>query len=82
MMHVMLQASVYGQLYKVKEAKRLCIQDGNHYPTNQDIAKRAGITVEKLEELYFLTRKPISMQQPVWADQNTSFQVLILGIRP
>ncbi|KAM7464181.1 hypothetical protein LguiA_032302 [Lonicera macranthoides] len=71
---IRLPASVYGQLYKVKEAKRLCIQDGNHYPTNRDIAICAGITVEKLEELYILTRRPLSMQQGVQADQNTSFQ--------
>lgn len=66
---------MYTQLGKVLEAKRLCIQEGNHNPSKEDLARRVGITVEKLEKLLHLTRMPLSMQQPVWADQETTFQV-------
>ncbi|KAL3531955.1 hypothetical protein ACH5RR_005476 [Cinchona calisaya] len=34
----------------------------------------AGITVEKLEKSLFAARMPLSMQQSVWSDQDTTFQ--------
>lgn len=74
-----LQDNVYTLLSKVLEAKRLCIQKGNHDPNKEELATRAGITVEKLERLLFLTRRPLSMQQPVWADRDTTFQVMLLA---
>lgn len=74
---IRLPDNVYTLLSKVLEAKRLCIQKGNHDPNKEELATRAGITVEKLERLLFLTRRPLSMQQPVWADQDTTFQEII-----
>ncbi|XP_052172540.1 RNA polymerase sigma factor sigF, chloroplastic [Diospyros lotus] len=71
---IRLPENVYILLKKVTEAKRLCIQEGNHRPTKEQIAARAGITVEKLERLLFAARMPLSMQQPVWTDQDTTFQ--------
>ncbi|KAL9235913.1 hypothetical protein vseg_010638 [Gypsophila vaccaria] len=66
--------TMYSLLGKVLEAKKLCIQEGNHNPTDEDLAKRIGITVEKLGNVMSLMRYPLSMQQPVWADQDTTFQ--------
>ena len=74
----MLQDNVYGLLRKVTEAKKLCMREGNYQPTNEDIADRVGITIEKLELLLFSTRMPLSLQQTVWRDQNTTYQVSIL----
>ncbi|KDO48074.1 hypothetical protein CISIN_1g008352mg [Citrus sinensis] len=71
---IRLPENIYTLLSKVLEAKRLYIQEGNHSPDKEDLARRVGITVEKLERLIFITRMPLSMQQPVWADQDTTFQ--------
>lgn len=71
---IRLPENIYTLLSKVLEAKRLYIQEGNHSPDKEDLAQRVGITVEKLERLIFITRMPLSMQQPVWADQDTTFQ--------
>lgn len=57
------------------EAKRLYIQEGNYQPTTEELAGRVGIAVDKLEKLLFFTRMPLSMQQTVWSDQSTTFQV-------
>ena len=73
-----MQENVYTLIAKVLDARRLYIQEGNHYPSKEDLAKRVGITVEKLEKLLFTTRMPLSMQQPVWADQDTTFQVMLI----
>lgn len=75
--YLMFQENVYSLLSKVYEAKKLCIQQGNHHPMKEDIAACAGITVEKLERLLHTARMPLSMQQPVWMDQDTTFQVIV-----
>lgn len=71
---IRLPENVYSLLGKVLEAKKSCIQEGNHNPNKEELARRVGITVEKLEKLLYATRMPLSMQQPVWADQDTTFQ--------
>lgn len=74
-----MQENVYTLLAQILDARRLYIQEGNHYPSKEDLAKRVGITVEKLEKLLLTTRKPLSMQQPVWADQDTTFQAMLIS---
>ncbi|KAK4396369.1 RNA polymerase sigma factor sigF, chloroplastic [Sesamum angolense] len=59
---------------KVYEAKKLCIQQGNHLPTKEDIAACAGMSVEGLARLLYTARMPLSLQKPVWTDQDTTFQ--------
>ncbi|OAY41019.1 RNA polymerase sigma factor sigF, chloroplastic isoform X1 [Manihot esculenta] len=71
---IRLPENVYHILGKVMEAKRSYIQEGNHNPTKEELAKRTGITVDKLERLLFMARMPVSMQRTVWADQATTFQ--------
>ncbi|KAJ9184313.1 hypothetical protein P3X46_004048 [Hevea brasiliensis] len=71
---IRLPENVYNILGKVMEAKRSYIQEGNHNPTKEELAKRTGITIDKLERLFFMARMPLSMQQTVWADQDTTFQ--------
>ncbi|KAJ8754178.1 hypothetical protein K2173_002077 [Erythroxylum novogranatense] len=71
---IRLPESVYSLLGKIMEAKRSCAREGDHNPSKEEVARRAGITVNKLEKLLYMTRAPISMQQPVWTDQDTTFQ--------
>ncbi|XP_062167759.1 RNA polymerase sigma factor sigF, chloroplastic isoform X3 [Alnus glutinosa] len=71
---IRLPENVHTLLGKVKESKRLLIQGGNHYPTKEELARHVGITVDKLQKLLYSTRMPLSMQQPIWADQDTTFQ--------
>ncbi|PHU06502.1 RNA polymerase sigma factor sigF, chloroplastic [Capsicum chinense] len=71
---IRLPENVYALLSKVKDAKKLCIQQGNHHPTKEDIASRAGMSVERLQNLLSTVRTPLSIQQSVWSDQDTTFQ--------
>ncbi|KAI3472063.1 hypothetical protein Pfo_028751 [Paulownia fortunei] len=71
---IRLPENVYSLLSKVYEAKKLCIQQGNHHPMKEDIAACAGISIERLERLLYTARMPLSIQQPVWMDQDTTFQ--------
>ncbi|XP_010907040.2 RNA polymerase sigma factor sigF, chloroplastic [Elaeis guineensis] len=70
---IRLPENVFGLLKRIKNARRLFIQEG-HAPTNEEIAKRVGISVEKLEALLLTTRNPISIQECVWTDQDVKFQ--------
>lgn len=76
---LIFQENVYGLLSKVYEAKKTCIQQGNHNPSREDIAACAGISVERMEKLLSSARVPLSMQQPVWMDQTTTFQVSLFS---
>ncbi|KAL9676471.1 hypothetical protein QQ045_004685 [Rhodiola kirilowii] len=71
---IRLPDNVYSLLGKVLEAKKVCIQEGHSRPTKEQIAGRVGITVQKLEGLMHSARIPVSMQQTVWADQDTTYQ--------
>lgn len=70
---IRLPENVFGLLKRIKNARRLCIQEG-HVPTNEEIAKRVGISVEKLETLLLTTRNPVSIQKCAWTDQDVTFQ--------
>lgn len=74
---IRLPDSVYGLLHKVAEAKRSFIREGKHQPTKEEIAARSGITINKLESLLFSSRTPLSIQQTIWTDQDTTFQEII-----
>jgi DNA-directed RNA polymerase sigma subunit (sigma70/sigma32) len=69
------QENIYTLLGKVSEAKKSYIKEGNLHPTTEEISKTVGITVDRLEMLLFSTRTPVSIERPVWADQDTTFQV-------
>ncbi|XP_062003334.1 RNA polymerase sigma factor sigF, chloroplastic isoform X1 [Rosa rugosa] len=71
---IRLPENVYTLLGKVLEAKKSYIQEGNHNPSREELARRVGMSVEKLGKLLYSTRMPVSMQQTVWADQDTTFQ--------
>ncbi|XP_077221756.1 RNApolymerase sigma-subunit F [Tasmannia lanceolata] len=70
---IRLPENVYGLLTKIRNAKNVCIQE-RHLPTKEELAKRVGITVEKLERLVSSTRTPLSIQQAAWKEQDVTFQ--------
>ncbi|KAG8046824.1 hypothetical protein GUJ93_ZPchr0008g12846 [Zizania palustris] len=70
---IRLPESVYALLRKVGKARMECIVEGEQ-PTNTNVARRAGVTIEKLAKLRARTRKPRSMQDQVWSDEGVTFQ--------
>ncbi|KAK8496509.1 hypothetical protein V6N13_064207 [Hibiscus sabdariffa] len=71
---IRLPENVYNLLGKVVDAKRSYIREGNHRPSKEELASRVGMTVEKLDKLLFTARTPLSIQQSVWTDQDTTLQ--------
>ncbi|WOL10694.1 RNA polymerase sigma factor sigF, chloroplastic [Canna indica] len=75
---IRLPENVFAVLKSIKTARRLCIQEGL-VPTHEEVAKRAGITVPKLESLLLNSRNPVSIQQRPWFDQDVTLQ-FVLGL--
>lgn len=71
---IRLPENMYNLHVKILEARKSFIQEGHHHPTTEELALHVGMTVEKLQKLLSMMRYPISMQQPVWTDQDTTFQ--------
>lgn len=71
-----MQEGVYTMMYKVSEAKRFCIREGNHEPTQKQIADQAGMTVEKLQKLKSIQKITLSLQKPIWANDSTTYEVI------
>lgn len=71
---IRLPDNVYALLGKITEAKRSFFQEAQRRPTNEELAARVGVTVKRLDSLLLSARTPLSMQQPVWTDQATTFQ--------
>ena len=70
-----LQESVFALSRKVGKARLECIMEVEQ-PKNENVARRAGITIEKLARLRAKTRIPRSMQDRVWSDDGVTYQVL------
>lgn len=70
---IRLPENVFGLLKKIKDARRLCIQEG-HIPDNRELAKRVGIRIERLESLLKSARSPCSIQERAWIDQDVTYQ--------
>ncbi|XP_018478011.1 RNA polymerase sigma factor sigF, chloroplastic isoform X1 [Raphanus sativus] len=71
---IRLPENVYMLLGKVSEARKTCVQEGNYRPSKEELASHVGVSTEKLDKLLYNTRTPLSMQQPIWSDQDITFQ--------
>lgn len=70
---VRLPENVFALLKRIKDARKLCIQEG-HNPTNEELAKRTGIKIKRLESLLSNSRNPLSIQERAWLDQDVTIQ--------
>lgn len=70
--YAMEQENYFALLKRIKYARRLCIQEG-HPVTDEEIAKRVGITIKKLQKLLVTFRDPVSIHERYL--QDVTFQV-------
>jgi RNA polymerase primary sigma factor len=62
---IRLPVHVAEQVRRVMRARRQLAQRLNRDPTNEEIAKESGFTVEKVEHLFELVTDPVSLETPV-----------------
>ncbi|CAH8391422.1 unnamed protein product [Eruca vesicaria subsp. sativa] len=55
-------------------AKQLALKQTHCYrPSKEELASQVGVSTEKLDKLLYNKRTPLSMQQPIWSDQDITF---------
>jgi DNA-directed RNA polymerase sigma subunit (sigma70/sigma32) len=73
-----LQVRVFNLLRKIKREKILCIHEGCA-PTNEEIARRVGITTKKLTNVLWYGRDPISLNDQITCyGEDVTYQVFCL----
>ena len=64
-------------LNKVKSASRELVRDLGREPTTAEIAKRLGVSVDKVDKALKLTQQPISLETPIGEGGDSQFGDLI-----
>jgi RNA polymerase primary sigma factor len=62
---IRLPVHVAEQVRRVMRSRRQLAQRLNRDPSNEEIAKESGFTVERVEELFELVTDPVSLETPV-----------------
>ena len=56
---------------KLARVQRQLTQDLNREPTDEEIAKKLGITVEKVREVYKISQDPVSLETPIGEEEDS-----------
>lgn len=69
---IRIPAHIMNLIRKIKKSKSELIQSLNREPTNQELAKKVDLTVERLEEILEMSKSISSLDTPVDDDGETS----------
>ena len=56
---------------KLARIQRQLTQELNREPTDEEIAKKLGITVEKVREVYKISQDPVSLETPIGEEEDS-----------
>ena len=56
---------------KLARIQRQLTQELNREPTDEEIAKKVGITVEKVREVYKISQDPVSLETPIGEEDDS-----------
>ena len=56
---------------KLARVQRQLTQELNREPTDEEIAKKLGITVEKVREVYKISQDPVSLETPIGEEEDS-----------
>ncbi len=56
---------------KLSRVQRQLIQELNREPTDEEIAKRLNISVEKVREVYKISQEPVSLETPIGEEEDS-----------
>ena len=56
---------------KLARVQRQLTQELNREPTDEEIAKKVGITVEKVREVYKISQDPVSLETPIGEEEDS-----------
>ena len=56
---------------KLARVQRQLTQELNREPTDEEIAKKLGITIEKVREVYKISQDPVSLETPIGEEEDS-----------
>ena len=56
---------------KLARVRRQLTQDLNREPTDEEIAKKLGISIEKVREVYKISQDPVSLETPIGEEDDS-----------
>ncbi len=56
---------------KLARVQRQLTQELNREPTDEEIAERLGITIEKVREVYKISQDPVSLETPIGEEEDS-----------
>ena len=56
---------------KLARVQRQLTQELNREPTDEELAKKLGITVEKVREVYKISQEPVSLETPIGEEDDS-----------
>ena len=56
---------------KLARVQRQLTQELNREPTDEEIAKKLGITIEKVREVYKISQDPVSLETPIGEEDDS-----------
>jgi RNA polymerase primary sigma factor len=62
---------------KLNRTSRTLVQENGREPTLEEIAERMGISLEKVQKILKITKKPISLETPIGEDEDSRLEDFI-----
>ena len=62
---------------KLNRVSRLLVQQMGREPTTEEIAKRMGVSLEHLQKILRITKKPISLETPIGEEEDSRLEDFI-----
>ncbi len=62
---------------KLNRTSRILVQENGREPTLEEIAKRMGISLEKVQKILKITQKPISLKTPIGEEEDSRLEDFI-----
>jgi RNA polymerase primary sigma factor len=62
---------------KLNRVSRLLVQQIGREPTTEEIAKKMGVSLEHLQKILRITKKPISLETPIGEEEDSRLEDFI-----
>jgi RNA polymerase primary sigma factor len=66
---------------KLNRVSRLLVQQIGREPTTEEIAKKMGVSLDHLQKILRITKKPISLETPIGEEEDSRLEEKILRMR-
>ncbi|MFQ3574324.1 MAG: sigma-70 family RNA polymerase sigma factor [Thermodesulfovibrionales bacterium] len=74
---IRLPVHIVEDINKINSVIRMLMQESGREPTVEEISKRVGMPIEKINDILNINKEPISIDTPLGVDEDTTLQDFI-----